>query len=68
VSDALHFSVTHDEILRQIVTCNDDYKFITYPHSILQEFVVDDGVMNTFPLRGSLQELEKVASFVDPFL
>ena len=43
-SDALHFLVSHDEISRQIVICNDDYKFVAYPYSILHEFAVDNEV------------------------
>jgi len=43
--DALHVPVMHDEISRQIAICNDDYKFVTYPHSILHEFAVNNKVM-----------------------
>ena len=46
-SDALYLPVAHDEMSRQIVICNDDYKFTTYPHSILHDFVIDDEVMVT---------------------
>jgi len=43
----LHFPVTHDDIIRQIEICNGDYKFAAYPHSILQEFVIDNEVIGT---------------------
>ena len=42
-SDVLHLL----EISRQMIIYNDDYKFATYPHNILQEFVVDDEVIVT---------------------
>jgi len=38
--DALHLLVTHDEISKQIVIYNDDYKFAAYPHRNLQKFTV----------------------------
>ena len=44
-SDALHLSITHDEISRQIANCNNGYKFVAYSHNILQEFVVDNEVV-----------------------
>ena len=37
----------HDKTNKQITVCNDDYKFVEYPHSILQEFVVKNVVMIT---------------------
>jgi len=46
-SDTLHLPVAHYEMSREIAICNDDYKFTTYPHSILHEFVIDDEVMVT---------------------
>ena len=41
----MHLLITHNEILRQIAICKDDYKFDAYPHSILKKFTVDDEVM-----------------------
>jgi len=34
-SDVLHLPAAHNEISKQIVICNDDYKFVAYSHSIL---------------------------------
>ena len=34
----------HDETYKQIIICNDDCKFATYVHSILQEFSVKNMV------------------------
>ena len=33
---ALHLPEMHDKTHKQIIIWNDDYKFATYPHSILQ--------------------------------
>ena len=38
-------SITYDEIPRLIAICNDGYKFVVYPHSILQEFAVENEMM-----------------------
>ena len=35
----------HDETHKQITICNDNYKFVAYPYSILQEFTVKNVVM-----------------------
>ena len=45
VSIALHLPAVHDNLTRQIVICNDNYKFATYTYSILQEFAVDNKVI-----------------------
>jgi len=50
--DAFHLLVAHDEISKQIAICNDDYKFVTYPHSILQKFAVDGEVIVTIHFEG----------------
>jgi len=42
---ALHLPEMHDETRKQITICNDDYKFVVYPHSILQEFAVKNMVI-----------------------
>jgi len=42
---ALHLPEIHDEIYRQITICNDDYRFVVYPHSSLPEFAVKYVVM-----------------------
>ena len=52
---ALHLSEIYDETRRQITSCNDDYKFVAFSHSILQEFVAKkcgDGCdsLERFPL------------------
>jgi len=39
-SIALHLPIAYNEIPRQIAICNDDYKFVAFPRSILQEFAV----------------------------
>jgi len=60
-SDALYLLTTHGEISRQIAISNDDYKFVAYPHSILQKFAVKNMVIFTihskiFPL-GTVNQL-----------
>jgi len=40
-SDALYLPIAHYEIPKHITICKDDYKFVAYPYSILQEFAVD---------------------------
>ena len=48
----LHFPVAHiDDVTKPKVICNDTYKFVAYPYSILQEFAVDNKVMVTVTLR-----------------
>ena len=48
---ALHLLVVHiDDITRPIAICNDTYKFVPYPYSILQEFVLDNKLMVTSDL------------------
>jgi len=37
---ALHLPVAHDETPGHIASCNDDYKFVVFSYSILQEFAV----------------------------
>jgi len=37
---ALYLPKMHDEPRKQIIICNDDFKFATYPHSNLQEFAL----------------------------
>jgi len=32
---ALHLSVAHDDITRHLANCDENYKFIAYPYSIL---------------------------------
>lgn len=43
----MHLIVVHDEIFKQIATCNDGYKFAAYPLSILQKFEVDEVKVTT---------------------
>ena len=47
VSTALHLSLVHDEITRHLANCDENYKFIAYPYSILQEFAVHNKVIVT---------------------
>ena len=48
VPTTLFLIVAHiDDITRLIAICNDTYKFVAYPYSILQEFAVDNKVMVT---------------------
>ena len=48
VSTPLYLHVAHDDSLsRQIAICNDNYKFVAYPYSILQEFAADNKVIVT---------------------
>jgi len=48
VSTALNSPVAHiDDITRPITIYNDTYKYVAYPYSILQEFIVDNKVMVT---------------------
>jgi len=47
VLTALHLPVAHVDIIRPIAICNDTYKFVAYPYSILQQFTVDNKVMVT---------------------
>ena len=42
---ALHLPEMHDKTHKQITICNDDYKFIAYPPSILQKIAVKNMVM-----------------------
>jgi len=52
VPTALHLLFAHiDDMNRPIAICNDTYKFVAYPYSILQEFAVDNKVMVTVTLR-----------------
>jgi len=44
----LYLPVTYiNNINRLIAICNDTHKFVAYPYSTLQEFVVDNKVMVT---------------------
>ena len=44
----LHLHVAYiDDITRPIAICNNTHKFVAYPYSTLQEFVVDNKVMVT---------------------
>ena len=48
VSTQLHLPIAHDDnLIRQIAICNDNYKFVACPYSILQEFVVDNKMIVT---------------------
>ena len=38
----MHLPVAYDETPRQIMICNDDNKFATLSHNILQEFAVNE--------------------------
>jgi len=42
---SLHLHVTHDNITRQLASCNYNNRFSTCPYSILQEFAVDNEVI-----------------------
>ena len=58
---ALHLPGIHDEICRRITFYNKDYKFVAYPHIILQKFAVKNVLMATihserFPL-GTMSQL-----------
>ena len=45
---ALYLVIAHiDDITWLIVICNDAYKFIAYPYSILQDFAVNNKVIVT---------------------
>lgn len=61
---ALHLHIMYNKISKQIATCNDWYKFIVYPHNILQKFVVDNGWKFQFSLGGSFQELHSTYKFI----
>ena len=39
---ALHLSVAHDKISRQIAICNDNYKFTVFSHNISHGFAVNE--------------------------
>ena len=42
VLTALHLLIAHDDdITRQLVNCDDKYKFSVYPYSMLQKFAID---------------------------
>ena len=41
----LHLSEMHYETHKLIIICNDGYKFVAYPHNILQKFVVKNVIM-----------------------
>ena len=43
----LHAAAHIDDITMPILICNDTYKFVVCPYSILQEFAVDNKVMVT---------------------
>ena len=43
---ALHLPEMHDETYKHKIICND-YKFVAYPHSILQTFTIKNVVMTT---------------------
>ena len=45
ISIALHLPVAFDDITRQLINCNDNYRFSVCPHSVLQEFAVDNKVI-----------------------
>ena len=47
ISTALHLHVAFDDITRQLVNCNDNYKISACLYSVLQEFVVDAEVIVT---------------------
>jgi len=62
---ALHLHVAHNEIPRQIVIYNDNYKFAVFLHSILYEFAVNEDcdVMTLHSQRmGSYKVLKRNAS------
>ena len=49
---ALHLSVAHDDdIIRQLANCDENYKFLVYPYSMLKEFAVDVEMIVTVTLR-----------------
>ena len=47
VSTVLHLHVAYDDITGHLANDNDNYKFFACPHSILQEFAVENEVMVT---------------------
>ena len=50
VSTVLHLSVAHnDDIIRHLVNCDENYKFVVYSDSILQEFIVNKVIVISYP-------------------
>ena len=43
----VHLHVAHDDITRQLVNCDENFKFFVYPYSMLQEFAVDSEMIVT---------------------
>ena len=48
VLTTLHLLIAHDDdIARQLVNCDDKYKFSVYPYSMLQKFTIDSELIIT---------------------
>ena len=51
VPTALHLSLVHEDIAKQLANYNDNYNFFVYPYSKLQKFIVNSKMIVTNHLK-----------------